>query len=318
MWVWRRPLRPVQRGITDNAVDCPPMDGWESRLALLKAKRGQAPASQKARAVRQSLAVRSSSASHDNRAPAASAGAHRPSRPQDGLLRRTASDSPSSRQLEADAPRPPGRVNDRHDSGGTGRLAVEGRSPPVAESVERSFPQARDRCSPSSPCSSPDAEEQQEARGPETCHGWEAVEGISPATRRYGAITTGAGARQGTWWFPTDLDSQFAAGDKRGRLSINLCYSKSSKAVLTLLANAMGWAKREDSRAPSSIYWAVAPEEVEEMLVLHRPNQASCRVGTATDTLPKTVFNGVRRHVHMHAYHAYLYQVAKTRRWMVL
>jgi len=291
------------------------MDGWESRLALLKAKRGQAPASQKARAVPSSLAMRSSSASHDNRAPAAGAGAHRPSRPLDGLLRRTASDSPSWRQLEADAPRPrlraPGRVNDRHDSGGTGRVAVEGRSPAVAESVERSSPQAQDRCSPCSPCSSPDAEEQSAARGPDKVsgHGWEAVEGISPATRRYGAITTGAGARQGTWWFPTDLDSPFAAGDKRGRLSINLCYSKSSKAVLTLLANAMGWANREDSRAPSSIYWAVAPEEVEEMLVLHKPNQASCRVGTAAETSRNcaSCFRGL--HEHSHAYHAYLHML---------
>ena len=53
-------------------------------------------------------------------------------------------------------------------------------------------------------------------------------------TRRGGPGDSGEGSR-GRGWFPRELGSPFPAEDKRGRLSLNLCYSKSSKAVLTLV-----------------------------------------------------------------------------------
>ncbi|MGB1606151.1 MAG: hypothetical protein ACPIOQ_76195, partial [Promethearchaeia archaeon] len=117
------------------------------------------------------------------------------------------------------------------------------------------------------------------------------VEGISPATRRYG---TGAGeGSRGRGWFPRELGSPFPAEDKRGRLSLNLCYSKSSKAVLTLIADALRWTTREASAGPganASIYWAVAPEEVEEMLIMHKPKQRVGRLPGMHDLCRKVPF----------------------------
>jgi tubulin polyglutamylase TTLL6/13 len=118
------------------------------------------------------------------------------------------------------------------------------------------------------------------------------VDGFSPATRRYGSGGGGAASS----WFPTDLDSPFPPGDKRGKLSINLSYSKSSKAVLTLLANALGWRHCEHNQVPSSIYWAVAPEEVEEMLQLRKPNQRVGRFPGMHDLCRKVPFAQIMRH----------------------
>ena len=117
------------------------------------------------------------------------------------------------------------------------------------------------------------------------------VEGISPATRRYGA-GAGEGSR-GRGWFPREIGSPFPAEDKRGRLSLNLCYSKSSKAVLTLIADALRWTTREASAGPganASIYWAVAPEEVEEMLIMHKPKQRVGRLPGMHDLCRKVPF----------------------------
>jgi len=299
----------VMEGETGWAIS----SGVEARLALLKARR--APGSQvppKGACFGRS----SSSSSHADGRPARpvvppvlrTASADSPGRKREGTCgasaalrmqvpaRRPSGDPPAAAGARPPIRlRAPGRVNNRQDSGGTGRVAAvvgDGSTP-------HGCPAAA--ASPPSSCSSPDVDEQPAQPPPRTGRaeaiaaasaspsgtghrGWEAVEGISPATRRYGGIASGARPTHGgISWFPTELESPFPAGDKRGRLSINLCYSKSSKAVLTLLANAMGWASRDDKTAPASIFWAVAPEEVEEMLVLHKPNQARVQM---SNTVP--------------------------------
>ena len=204
-----------------------------------------------------------------------------------GKERASAPRNPVSLRLRA-----PGRVRDRPGAGATvacapvqqgANTAVLAHEPPRAVS------------SPSS-CSSPDGEAAAEEQAAPVnliispahlCQGAQmpcssaqrtnAVEGISPATRRYGGMCASSDGAVMSW-FPITLGSPFQPDDKRGRLSLNLCYSKSSKAVLTLLATALGWANRELNSAPSSIYWAVSPEEVEEMLILHKPNQRVARL----------------------------------------
>jgi hypothetical protein len=80
------------------------------------------------------------------------------------------------------------------------------------------------------------------------------------------------------------------AGD-RARLSINTFSAKSSKGVLQLVAQRLGWAERESSaRATAAVHWVVSPEETEERLLSHAPGQRIARVPGMHDLCRKVPF----------------------------
>jgi len=209
-----------------------------------------------------------------------------------GKERASAPRNPVSLRLRA-----PGRVRDRPGAGATVAFALVQQGANTAV-LAHEPPRA---VSPPSSCSSPDGEAVAEEQTVPVnliispAHKCQSVEGISRATRRYGAMRASSGGAVMSW-FPTTLGSPFQPDDKRGRLSLNLCYSKSSKAVLTLLATALGWAVRELNSAPSSIYWAVSPEEVEEMLILHKPNQRVARLPGMHDLCRKVPLAVITSH----------------------